>query len=157
MPSDLYLRIAGIAGDSADKAHRAWIEIDAMDGGLEQSTGGSGGGAGAGKVTARPLMVTAQSSIATPLVFEAVAKGTHFSDATIESVRAVEKQDVLMRCDLEDLRLISLDLAGADAGFIDRFGIVARRIRISFFPQDPKGGIGAAVTRGWDFAAHKPW
>lgn len=159
MPTALFLRITGIAGGSLDKDHRDWIELISLDGGLAQTGGSLGGGAGggAGKVVARPLTVAALTSIATPLVFEAVAKGTRFTDGTLESVRPGETHAVLMRMDLEDLSLVSLDLSGADEGLLDRYGIVARRIRISYFAQDPKGGIAAPVTRGWDFAAHRAW
>jgi hypothetical protein len=57
-PVHYFLKVAGVTGDSTDKDHKGWFEIDGFDFGVTQSGGAAtGSGAGAGKVAFSPLTV----------------------------------------------------------------------------------------------------
>ncbi|QIG39277.1 type VI secretion system tube protein Hcp [Microbacterium sp. 4R-513] len=162
MAVDTYLQLPGIPGDSVERDHRDWIPVTGVTWGVEQAGGigaGAGGGAGrAGRTTQHPLIVSAPTSIASPLLFEAVAKGAHLATARLEVVRANEgRGTVIMRWEFEDVRVTRLDIAGASVGYDDAFELVAKRVRLSVLTVDERGGAGQPVTRGWDFATHQAW
>ncbi|MEU1971542.1 type VI secretion system tube protein Hcp [Microbacterium sp. NPDC019599] len=162
MAVDIYLQLPGIPGASAERDHKDWIEVTSATWGVEQQGGGGGGmggGAGrAGRATQHPLVVSSPTTIATPLIFEAIAKGVSLPTAKLEVVRATEGRGaVVIRWEFEDVRLMRLDVAGAAPGFDDSFEVVAKRARLSVSPVDERGGAGQLVSRGWDFAAHQPW
>lgn len=162
MAVDIFLQLDGIPGASAERDHENWIELTGATWGVQQAgaPGGGGGGAGggAGRSVQHPLVVSAPTTVATPLLFEAVAKGTHIAKGKLEVVRVSEGRGaVVVRWEFEDLRLSRLDVSGAESGFADSFELVAKRARLTVFRDDPRGGAGQPVTRGWDFAAHQAW
>jgi type VI secretion system secreted protein Hcp len=164
MAVDIYLQLPGILGTSLDKDHKDWIELTSATWGVEQPKasgaggGGAGSGAGPGKAKQHPLVVTAPTTIATPLVFEAVAKGTHFATAQLDVVQVGSGRGVVViRWEFEDVTLARLDVAGAEPGFDDVFELRARRTRMTVFKMDAKGRASQPVTRGWDFPAGRPF
>ncbi|WP_171013246.1 type VI secretion system tube protein Hcp [Microbacterium sp. 2FI] len=157
---DIYLHLPGIVGPSIDKAHKDWIEVTSVTWGVEgtRNPGRGGGGGGAGRATQHPLIVSTTTSIATPLLFEAVAKGTRFATAALEVVRATAgAADVVHRWEFEDVQVVMLDVAGAEPGFTDVFELTSARTRLTVSAQDPRGGAGTPVTEGWDFTAQRAW
>jgi type VI secretion system secreted protein Hcp len=164
MAADIYLQLPGIAGTVVERGHEDWIELESASWGLDQSSGpggpggGIGGGGRAGRSHQHPLVVSAPTSIATPLIFEAVARGTHLATAKLDVVRPSDGASaVISRWEFEDVRLSRLDIAGGAPGFVDAFELLAQRARLTVFASDPHGGAGQPVTRGWDFAAQQPW
>lgn len=159
----IYLQLPGIPGTSAKKGHEDWIELTSATWGVEQSqAAGPGGGPGRpgrpGRSAQHPLVVSAPTSIATPLIFEAVARGVSLATATLEVVRAsAGRGDVVIRWEFEDARLSRLDVSGAEPGFDDVFELVAERARLTVVADDPRGGAGQPVSRGWDFARQQSW
>ena len=166
MTVGIYLQLPGIPGTATERGHEDWIELTSATWGVEQSqAAGPGGGPGrpgaggrAGRSTQHPLVVSAPTSIATPLIFEAVARGTGLATATLEVVRAsAGSGDVVIRWEFEDVRLSRLDVAGAEPGFDDSFQVVAERARLTVVEDDPRGGAGHPVSRGWDFGRQQSW
>ncbi|WP_345800647.1 type VI secretion system tube protein Hcp [Microbacterium sp. AZCO] len=162
MAVDIYLQLPGIPGASVERDHEDWIEVRSASWGVEQAgagPGGPGGGPGrVGRATQHPLVVTAATSIASPLIFEAITKGTNLPTAELEVVRRSDGRGaVVVRWEFAEVRLMRLDVSGAEAGFDDVFEIVAKRARLSVVPVDDRGGAGQPVTRGWDFATHQAW
>jgi type VI secretion system secreted protein Hcp len=169
MTVGIYLQLPGIAGIATERGHEDWIELTSASwgAGQAQSAGAgagpaAGAGAGAGRAAGRssqhPLIVTAPTTIATPLIFEAVTRGIHLAKAALDVVGASDgRGDVVIRWEFEDVRLMRFDIAGSAPGFDDSFELVSQRARLTVFEADPRGGAGQPVTRGWDFARHQPW
>lgn len=159
MVTELYLELPGIDGGSADRDHEGWIEVTSMSWGVQQtSAAGGGGGVGgrAGKATQTPLTVSATTGIASPLLFEAIVKGLHVASARLEAVRASESRDVAARWEMEEVQLSRLDVSGGTE-LADVFVLTPRRMRLTVFDADPRGGPGQSVTRGWDFGTNQAW
>jgi type VI secretion system secreted protein Hcp len=163
MTVGIYLQLPGIPGIATERGHEDWIELTSASWGVAQAqSAGAGGGVGAGRAAGRssqhPLVVAAPTTIATPLIFEAVARGTHLATAALDVVGASDgRGDVVIRWELEAVRLSRLDMAGAAPGFDDSFELVSQRTRLTVFEADPRGGAGQPITRGWDFARHQSW
>ncbi|WP_439590906.1 Hcp family type VI secretion system effector [Microbacterium sp.] len=158
MTVDIFLHLPGIVGASADRDHKDWIELTSATWGLDQSGAAHAcGGAGRGKATQHPLVVSAPTSIATPVLFEFVANGRHLPTAVLDVVRSGEDRHSVIRWDLDDVEIARLDVAGSAPGFDDVFEVRSRRTRMTVVPTDAKGGAGQPVTRGWDFTAQQSW
>src|SRR3974377_1021551 len=84
MPVDLFLKLAGIDGESTDARHRGEIEVLGWSWGQSQEAPStcSGSGAGAGKVKHLDLTIQKRVDVATPLLLSACAQGRHISDGT---------------------------------------------------------------------------
>jgi type VI secretion system secreted protein Hcp len=158
---DMFLRIDGIPGESAQKGHEKWIPVLSADWGVSHDVGLAhhGGGAGAAKAEFRPASFTAWTSVATPLLFAACVAGTHAATATFEAVHPGDRPRVAVRWDFEDALVTSLGTSGAEGSATptDSFSLSYSRIRVTTFEQDPRGGAGVATARGWDLAANRPW
>ena len=165
MTVGIYLQLPGIPGTATERRHEDWIELTSATWGVAQAQSagaGAGGGIGAGRAAGRstphPLVVAAPTTIATPLIFEAVARGTQLPRAALDVVGSSDgRADVVIRWEFEDVRLSRLDVSGAEPGFDDSFELVSQRARLTVFEADPRGGVGQPVTRGWDFARQQPW
>ncbi|SIT86833.1 type VI secretion system tube protein Hcp [Microbacterium sp. RU33B] len=155
---DIFLQLPGIPGPSSATGHEQWIELTRASWGVDGAGAvHQGGGAGRGRATPDPLVVTAPTSTATPLVFEAIVTGRRFAQATLEVVRPGQVQHTAIRWEFADVQLTALDVSGAEPGFEDVFRVEARRARVAVIPPHPRGGESLNVTRGWDFAQSRPW
>ena len=96
-----FLKLGNIKGESTDKGHQDEIEVLSFGWGATQSggLGGPGGGGGAGKVEVDELTFVATSSLASPPIFAACAKGKHLPEAVLTGRRVGGKgqgQDFLV-------------------------------------------------------------
>ncbi len=86
MNNDLFLRIDGVTGESADANHKGWINIDSFGWGASQAGNMSaGGGGGTGKVQFRDLDVQTRIDKATPAIMTFIASGKHINTVDIKS------------------------------------------------------------------------
>lgn len=157
MAFDIFLKIDGISGGSADDQHRDWIEIHSFSWGLSQSgTDGGGAGGGAGRATAQDAQFVSTAGIASPKLFGACASGRHFREALLSLVRAGADRREFYTWRLAEVLISSYRTAG-DAGSdevpADQFTLDFRRIEFSFLPQNPDGSAGDPVQESWEFAA----
>src|SRR4051812_34585062 len=90
MAFDAFLKLEGIDGDSQDRSHVGWIEIETYSWGLTQSgsIASGGGGGGAGKASFQDVHFTSLTSKASPLIAKACATGQHIAKAQLSLVKS---------------------------------------------------------------------
>lgn len=115
MAFDAFLKIEGIDGESADKAHPKEIEIDSFSWGVE-NTATTGGGGGSGRPVAQDFHFTSALSKASPNLMLACATGKHISTATLTCRKAGFE---FMKIRLDDIVVSSYSPSG-DANHDDR-------------------------------------
>jgi type VI secretion system secreted protein Hcp len=96
---DIFLKVAGIKGESTDDQHREEIDVASFSWGLsQQRTTSTGGGAGASKASFQDLHVVTNVSQASPQLFLASAAGRHIETAvlTCRKVGGSLQQDFLL-------------------------------------------------------------
>lgn len=145
--SVFFLHIDGIDGESTDKAHAGWIDINSFSWGLGNSVGGN-------PVFSRFSWTQGIDKSVVPL-FMGVASGKHFKDATLDAVKAggdgLAKMYFQMKFD--NVQLTKLDMSGAgsaiavNAAFEDY-----SRVTMTYKPQLPTGQFGPAIIGGWDLS-----
>jgi type VI secretion system secreted protein Hcp len=77
-----------IEGEATEKGHEKWITLAGYDGDVSVPTaGGAGGGAGAGKVQFKPIVVTKPIDKSTPKLFQALVTGRRLPAVQIDFMR----------------------------------------------------------------------
>ncbi len=153
---DLFLKLDGITGESADARHPGEIEVLAFSWAEHQSVpaGGSGGG-GAGKVQIGELHVVMRTSKASPPLMLACAKGSHIKTAVLSSRRhgnAGQKDFLVIK--LSDVSVTSYRIGATESGEddlpTDQVSLAFGKIEYGYHPQKPDGSLAPAITATWD-------
>ena len=91
MAVDMFLKIEGIKGESADKAHKDEIDVLAWSWGISQSGSAQlGPGAGAGKVSVQDLSFTKYIDASSPDLLLSCCNGKHLDEALLTVRKAGE-------------------------------------------------------------------
>jgi len=152
--SDFFLLINGIKGDSTNAAHAKTIEVLDWTFGVETLISPTNTGSGASKSKPKDFTFVARTSIASPALFLAAAKGTHFTAATLFARRiGVEQPYDYLTIKLENLFVTSYVVApdSVDAFPTDVVHMDYGKLTMTYKPQLPTGQIGTPVTAGFDF------
>jgi len=172
---DIFLKLDGIDGESTTKGHEKEIEVVSYDQQIDStvpSSGGVGGGGGAGKATFsgvrfRKLLDTASMPIAL-----ACASGLRIANARFAFRRSsntpidfyvVMLEDVVVthagQCAATDaqspLRFETLAKSSAGAALLEEVTLHFGKVRWEYRPIGPKGTGLPPITGGWDVKANR--
>lgn len=118
MPSDLYIRFAGITGDSKDKLNEQWIEIDALSFNFGMATTderSASGAATVGRVRASEVSFSKTMDTSSLPLFQTLWRGTHVDKVEIKLYRAHQEERICyMRVELSDVVVSSASLSGVN-------------------------------------------
>jgi len=156
---DYFLKIDGIDGESVDDKHAGAIEPLSFSWGLSQAASfATGGGAGAGKVQFQDFHFTSNTSKASPKLMLACASGVHIKKAELFCRKAggdgpgVE----FIKLSFEDVLISSYQNGGhGNESPTESISFAFAKIEFAFAPQRADGGLGAAVTAGWNVKANQ--
>jgi type VI secretion system secreted protein Hcp len=113
MAFDAFLKLDGIDGESIDKDHARWIDIESFSWGVSQAaSGGLGGGAGAGKVIMQDFHFVVNFSKASPELFRRCATGEHIKSGVLAVRKAGEKPLELYKLRMTDILVSSFQQGG---------------------------------------------
>jgi type VI secretion system secreted protein Hcp len=157
---DIFLKVAGIKGESSDDQHREEIDVASFSWGLSRRRATStGGGAGASKADFQDLHVVTNVSQASPQLFLASAAGRHIETAilTCRKVSGGTQQDFL-KYTLTDVLVASYHTDGQaeDSAPVDEVSFTYAQIKVEYRPQRPDGSLGAPITAGWNVKTNEP-
>jgi type VI secretion system secreted protein Hcp len=157
---EFFLKIDGIPGDSVDAQHKGEIELMSFSWAEQQTHAmGTGGGGGAGRVSAQDFHFTSHVSKASPLLFIACASGQHIRSAVL-AVRKAGEQPPDARARTEFLKytlrdiLVSSYQTGDESNEqlpSDQFSFNFAQLTFEFVPQNPNGTPGQPIIRTFDF------
>lgn len=147
-----FLQIDGINGESTDRNHKDWIDIDSFSWGVSNSgTVGTRGGASSGKTVFSPFSWTQQVDKSVPPMLVGVASGKHYQDATLDVSQATAKSTgVFFQMKFDDVLLTNLDIAGTGGVPGVAGALVYSKITMTYRPQNADGSLGAPIIGGWD-------
>lgn len=157
MASDYFLKLEGVKGESADRAHPDEIEILSFSWGVTQSASATGGGGGAGKAVFQDMHFTTNLSSAGPQIFLKCATGEHIKKATLTVRKSGgDGGREYYKITLEDL-LISSYQQGGGAGDdpTDEFSLDFARIQLDYTPPESSDGTTTPVKASYDLKANK--
>jgi type VI secretion system secreted protein Hcp len=158
MSFNLYLKIAGIPGDSTDEKHKDWIEFTSWSWALTNAMAPlSGGGAPVGRPDSSELVVHKRLDRASPLILIACASGLAIPDASIECIKAGGDRNRFLTVTLQDVRITAFKpVASVSADSpTEEIGFQCRRIRWSYTMYGAMGNPQGDLVGGWDFAINQ--
>jgi type VI secretion system secreted protein Hcp len=168
--ADIFLKLAGIAGESTDNDHKGEIDVSSVAVGLGRGgdgTGSTGAVAESGGTARRlhTLRIDKVYDAASPRLLQAAATGQRIRTATLTFRRTRDSDDLeFLTYTLTDVRVTSYNQGGPDGDERDlgaleeEIGLTAARIRVTERPVGPDGKPGAPVTASWNVpaAARRP-
>lgn len=157
MPSEYFLKLEGIQGESPDSKHKDEIELVSFSWGVTAQVGGRPGGGGAGKAQLSDLEIMKRVDKASPMLFLACASGQHIKEATITIRKAGGKDQIeYLKYTLSDILISGYHESGGTEDVpVDLVRLNFAKIQIVYSPQKPDGSSGTPVKVGWDLKQNK--
>jgi len=156
--SDMFLKIDGIEGESADDKHKGEIDLESWSWGETNSGSFStGGGGGVGKVNMNDFHFTAQINTATPKLAQCCAVGEHIKKAVLTCRKAGTDPQPFLSITFSDV-LVSSYQTGGHGGSpvpIESFSLNFAKIEFEYKAQKADGTLGGPVKFGYDLKANK--
>lgn len=157
MAVDMFIKIAGVKGESKDKKHGKEIDVLAWSWGLSNSGSAHvGGGAGAGKVNVQDLSFTKYIDSATPDLLLSACNGKHYGDALLTIRKAGEHPVEYIKIKLTEVLITSISTGGSggEDRLTENVTLNFAKVHFDYTPQDDKGAAGTAIPMQWDIAAN---
>lgn len=158
MAVDIFLKIAGVDGESKDDKHKKEMDILAWSWGLSNSgSAQTGGGAGAGKVNVQDVSFTKWVDAATPKLVLACCNGTHYDEATLVVRKAGGSPVEYIKLKLQEVLITSVSTGGSggEDRLTENITLNFAKFNFDYTPQDDKGAAGTAIPAGWDVSGNK--
>ena len=150
-----FLKIDGIAGNSTDKGHKDWIDIDSFAWGVTLTTNTSG--PSVGKASFSDLAWSQSVDISTPKWFVQVANGKHIPTVTLDVVRTGGKAagDLFFQMIFTDTVGTKMNVSGGGSTLYETAAMTSGdTVKLRYRPQDDKGGYGAWVEGSFNIKEH---
>lgn len=161
MAFDAFLSVDGIAGESTDSKHTAWIEILSYSMGVSQSvsTSASTGGARSGeRCDHGDFTIMKVLDKASPSLFLTCCEGTHIATVTLQLCRATGSKQQYMEFKMEDVLITSYQPSGSSGGEIpvESVSFNYAKITLTYTPTDEKTGKASGnIAKYWDQTANE--
>jgi len=159
-----FIKLEGIDGESQDKDHKGWIDIEDFNLGVHKPTeyAASGGhGANRGDTVAQPLVISKHVDKSTPKLFEGVANGTRFSkvEVHITATASGGGKVTYLKFELENVYISSNTFGGhVQSEHIPNESIQLHyaTVKVTYTEYDEKGKKKGDVAGGWNALEGKP-
>ncbi|MCB2020046.1 MAG: type VI secretion system tube protein Hcp [Burkholderiaceae bacterium] len=139
---DYFLHIDGIPGESVDKGHKDWVDIDSFSWGVTNP---------GGKPAFMPYGWTQALDKSTPKVFVAVASGKHFDNVKMETVRTVgAPPGSFFTMSFDDVLFTSLQMSGHSESISVAGALVYNKLTMTYRPLKGDGSYGDPIVGSWD-------
>lgn len=159
MSQDIYLKIAGIEGESLDSAHKNEIEVLAFNWRvLQESTMHAGSGGGAGKATVEDLEFDHYVDRSSPNLMKYCLTGKHVAEAKLTIRKAGGSPLEYLKFTFTDVIVTSVAPFGSNTDELrikERVRLSFSKIKQEYAVQNAQGGSGGAVTAGFDIKGNK--
>jgi type VI secretion system secreted protein Hcp len=159
MASDMFLKLSGIKGESADDRHRDEIEVLALNWGVSNpGTMAHGGGAGAGKATFSDFQISKRVDRASPTLLKMCATQARIEEGMLAVRKAGRGAQDYMIITMKEVIITSVSLAGTQGDSADLTEAVTlqfAKVELEYKPQKPDGSLDAAIAFKYDIRAHR--
>jgi len=155
---DMFIDIAGIAGESKDSAYKGKIDVLAWSWGMSQSgTFHAGGGGGAGKANVQDLSLTKWVDDASAPLMLATLNGKHLAKATLIVRKAGEKPQDYLKIEMTDVMVTSVSTGGSggEDRLTENVTLNFAKVKLDYFIQNEKGAVTAGTKFNFDIEGNK--
>jgi type VI secretion system secreted protein Hcp len=165
MSYDMFIKIDGINGDSADDKHKQWIEIHSYSHRISQPVGGALSAQGVhtgGRADHADFSLVHRLDSASPVLALYCCTGKHIPNIEFLMCRAMGDKTIFMSYKFKDVIIASVSPSGSanteDPLPLEEFTLRYGQINYEYTPTDITGGgkTGAKVQAGWSTLMNKP-
>jgi type VI secretion system secreted protein Hcp len=153
---DYFLKIDGLAGEATAGSTKEAIAINSFELGIENTTsiGSATGGAGTGKATFQKLVVTKPIDSTSPLFFQRVGTGQHFTgmELVARKAGATSGGTTYMRWALQPVFVTKQEHSGStgDDAPTETLTFVFGAMQQTFTKQTTTGAVTGNVIKVWN-------
>ena len=158
MAQDIFLKIAGIDGESQDSAHKNEIEVSNWSWQvLQESNMHQGSGGGSGKATVKDLNFVHNVDRSSPNLMKFCLTGKHIAEAKLTVRKAGGSPLEYLKFTMTDVVITNVQPAGAasDEVIKEQVSMSFAKVKQEYTVQNQQGGSGGAVTAGYDIKLNK--
>src|SRR5262245_45629539 len=158
MAVDMFLKLQGIKGESADHKYKDEIHIESFSWGLSQTGAhATGGGGGAGKVSVHDISITKHVDQSTPDLMLACASGKVIPEGHLIVRKAGEKPLEYLKIKLVDIIVSGQQFAGHGGDLMtESLTLNFAKLHVEYQKQGKDGKAdGSPKTMGWDIKANQ--
>ena len=146
MPFEMFLKLAGIEGESSDAKHKGEIDVLAWSWGLSHEAGSpAGGGAGAGRVKIEHISIQKLVDLASPLLALFGAQGKHITDGTLTTRKAGKGGDDFLLFKMTDVIVTSVQVAVDTNQLAESITLSFGKFEFDYRPTKPDGSLGTGA------------
>jgi type VI secretion system secreted protein Hcp len=153
MAVDMFLKLDGIKGESADHKHKEEIDVLAYSWGMSQSgTAHMGGGVGAGKVSVQDISVTKYVDKSSPTLMLHCCNGKHIKKGTLTLRKAGEHPLEYLVMDMEDIIVAHVSTGGShgEDRLTENLSLNFAKFHAKYKEQKQDGSGGPETEVKWD-------
>lgn len=154
MSVELFLKIAGVDGESTKTGHEKEIEIFSFSlGASNPSSVSSGTGSGAGKVDISSISIQKTVDIASSKLFLKCCSGTHFDTATVTAREAGGDAPVeYWTMEFKQVYIDTISWGGSSGGGkpSESLSLSFGEVKITYWSQSEKGAKDQKAEGGWN-------
>lgn len=158
MAQDIFLKIAGIDGESQDAAPKNEIDVSSWTWQvLQESNMQQGSGGGSGKATVKDLSFVHDVDRASPNLMKYCLTGKHIPEAKLTVRKAGGTPLEYLRLTMTDVVITNVQPAGSSKDEIikEQVSMSFAKVKQEYTVQNQQGGSGGAVTAGYDIKLNK--
>ena len=158
MAQDMFIKIAGIGGESQDADHKDEIDVVHWEWQIKQASNmHAGSGGGAGKATISDLYFEHYADRASPNLMKYCLTGKHINEAVLVTRKAGGSPLGYMKITMNDIivTLVHPVSAQGDERIREQVGLSFAKVKQEYSIQNAQGGSGGAVTASFDIKANK--
>ena len=158
MAQDIFLKIAGIDGESQDSAHKNEIDISNWSWQvLQESNMHQGSGGGSGKATVRDLNFVHNVDRSSPNLMKFCLTGKHIAEAKLTVRKAGGSPLEYLKFTMTDVVITNVQPSGSatDEVIKEQVSMSFAKVKQEYTVQNQQGGSGGAVTAGYDIKLNK--
>jgi type VI secretion system secreted protein Hcp len=158
MSQDIFLKVAGITGESQDASHKDEIEVLDWEWKItQQAAMHAGSGGGAGKATVSDLTFDHYLDRASPNLLKYCLTGKHIDTATLVVRKAGGSPLEYLTITMGDV--IVTNVAPALTATMSRprevVSLAFARVKQEYVMQNQQGGSGGTVSAGYDIQQNR--
>ncbi|HKQ69380.1 MAG TPA: type VI secretion system tube protein Hcp [Polyangiaceae bacterium] len=160
MAVDMFLKLEGIKGESADGKHKEEIDVLAWSWGAAQhGSRGTGAGGGSGKVQVQDISFTKYVDSATAALLQDCCAGSHIPSATLTVRKAGGKAPLdYLTITLKEVLVSSISTGGSggEDRITENVTLNFASFKLEYKPQKADGSADGPKTATWNIAKNTP-
>jgi len=157
MAVNMFLKLAGVAGESTHKGHEDEIEVLSFSWGVSHAAPiAHTDRRRAGRAQVSDINFTMRNGKASPTLMLACASGRHLKEGLFVIEKAGEQPFQFYKVSIGDVLVTSYQVGGSESEVpIESFSLNFRKLELTETVQDAKGGIAESVEVGFDLARNR--